>query len=185
MRSLIVKTGILAALLIAVLELLCLQQSAWWLGFGDRAAKEGRAGEALDAWRAAASWQAPINPWRDEALERLAAGPRPEALYRLRGAILESSLIPIENDGRLLAQASRRLADLRPDLPPALWTDVPAKFSLWKALAVLSLIALLLAGYALIRFSSKDAVKTPGIVLCLAVYWTTFLFILLGLYLAP
>jgi hypothetical protein len=169
----------------ACLDLVCMWQSAWWLSYGDRAAGDEREVEALDAWRAAASWQAPINPWRKEALSRLAQRSQPRALYRLRGAILESSLVPIGNDGRLLLQASRRLAGLRPGLHRALWIDVPPKFSWWKVLAILSLIALIFAGYALIRVSSRVSLNRQSVILALTVYWAALALISLGLHFSP
>ena len=175
-----------AAVIAVLLEALCLWQSSYWLGVGDRALARGVNGEAFDAWRSAASWSAPWNPWRDAARERLSARHEPEAVERLRGSILGSSVILTGAEKRMLETASIRLAALRPDLSPRLWTDIDAKFSWWKVLVVLALLSLVGTGYAAVRKAAEPSpARTSRILELLALQWLALALVFLGLLLAP
>lgn len=175
-----------AALIAVLLEALCLWQSSYWLGVGDRALASGAKREAFDAWRSAASWSAPWNPWRDAARERLSERPEPEALERLRGSILGSSMILTGEERRMLESASIRLAALRPDLSPRLWTEVDAKFSWWKVLVVLSLLVSIGSGYAALRKAAGPSpARTARLLELLALQWLGLALVFLGLLLAP
>jgi hypothetical protein len=175
-----------AALVAVLLEALCLWQSSYWLGVGDRALAGGAKREALDAWRAAASWSAPWNPWRDAARERLAVRPEPEAQERLRGSILASSMVLTGGERRMLEAASIRLAAGRPDLPPTLWTDVDPKFSWWKVLVVLSLLLFVGSGCAAVKKAAGPSpAGTSRLLELLALQWLGLALVFLGLLLAP
>lgn len=175
-----------AALMAVLLEILCLWQAAYWLGEGDRAMSQGKEREAFDAWRSAAGWNAPWNPWRDEALERLSQRSEPEAQERLRGSILGSALVPAGREAQLLETASIRLAALRPDLPKELWTEIDVKFSWWKVLAVLSLLVYIGLGYAAVRaVSGPTPQRSIKLIWILGLQLVSLALVFLGLWLAP
>ena len=165
------------------LYMLSFWQSSRWLDYGDRAMQQGKKREAFNAWHAAGSWQAPFIDWNEVALSRLAESRDPSAQRRLRGAILESSLFLSPREKDWIKSSAEKLAATRPDLPPSLWTDVPARFSLWKMLASFATLALMLSGYGLIAAFTRSSARRRTLTY-LGLSLLSLACLLLGLFLA-
>lgn len=185
MKTVSIRYKVLGAVagIFLLLEVVCVWQSRTWLRHGKRAMEEGRSVEAFDAWRTAASWQAPFNPWRREALDQLSRYDEPAAWRRLRGAILESTMVPFGTEHDLLELSAERLASMSPGAPRYLWTGAGPGFSFWRLIAALFSFLFLGSGYGFIRTAAGTANRKTRFA-CLAIYLGSLMAVFLGLCLA-